>query len=1813
MPSAVPLQVIMQTAVLPWSVLDWRHLTSDAQALGWAALVEQDRHTDFDTGLAPLMRCTIVRTSDRSWLFLWSHHHMLTDGWCLPILTREVLHLYQAMAKGSPILLPKAPQYREYIAWLASQDLELARTYWRQELESFDTPTLLSSQQATSLQPDEPATGTAYRASQFELELDTSDALRSLAQRHGLTLSLLIQGAWAVLLSRYSGSNDIVFGATVSGRPPELPDVGAMIGLFINTLPVRVTIQPQQTVLALFNRLKESQLAREDFAYTPLVEIQRCSGLSAQQALFESIVIFENYPVDQELGQAEQKLEIKQIQVREQISTALTLMAAPGRCLPFKLLWDTSHFDADTMSQLCRHFKNLLTAIPSRYLSSVSLWESALLDATEQASLTLTAPLDTTRGPVTWLELFQEQVKRTPDHVALSAEADSLTYRELAERVSQLSHSLRGLRVEPDSLVAVYLERSVDMVVTLLAIMQAGAAYIPLDPGYPQQRLAWILEDAEPILVLTLSTLAPTLPACPARVVCLDKDALALEQAATLADNQRTPPLFELHTAYVIFTSGSSGRPKGVQVTHQALLNFLVSMRHRPGLSQASTLLAVTTISFDIAALELYLPLITGARVVLASREAAGNAEELKRLMTVHAVTHMQATPITWRLLLDAGWSAPSQFTILCGGEALPNDLSQALSQNGATLWNLYGPTETTIWSAIGLVNVASTANTVGTEPIGQPIRHTNLYVLDQRFNLQPLGIAGELMITGQGLARGYLGRPDLTADAYRPDPFSTTPGARMYRTGDLVRQLAKDTYSFLGRSDFQIKVRGYRIELSEIEAMLLRVEGIRQAVVVAREDQSGQKTLVAYLVGEQRNDDSSLRRWLRERLPEYMVPAHFVALEQLPQTPNGKVDRKTLAGLYQTDVTPTQKRFHSFSPQEHRILTIWQEVLGVKDIGPEDNFFELGGHSLLLSQVHKRLIHQAASGLTLLTMLQNPTIVSLSKAIDRLTQGIATQRTPRKKTRSSTQDVAIIGMAGRFPGADNIEAFWGNLIDGRESIRFFSAQELADAGIAPSVYLQSNYVPAHGFLGDVEHFDAEFFGLSPSWAQLIDPQHRVLMQVTWHALEHAGYAKHSTDRSIGVFVGCGQDDYLIQKILPFLAANPDASEYSAILGNERDFIATRISYTMDLTGPSLTIQTACSTSLVAVHTACRSVLDGDCDMAIAGGVSLQLPQMSGHVYTQGMINSPDGHCRAFDAQAEGTVWGSGAGAVLLKPLDRALEDQDTIYAVIKGSAINNDGAKKSTFLAPSVEGQIDVIEQALARSGVSAETISYIETHGTGTALGDVVEFNALNRAYQSLTDKKQFCALGAVKSNIGHLNTASGIAGLCKVALSVSRGKIPATLHFTSPNPNIPFADSPFFINAALRDWPQSDTPRRAGLSSFGIGGTNAHAIIEQPPTVQYPRASDDPQLLVLSAKTEQALDDLRLALARHLRQSSDIALDDVAWTLAEGRKGFEYRCAFQCTNLQHAVEQLEQNHPIAHQRLMPGRVDQPNVVFMFPDQLGQHLELIAALYLSEPVFRQQFEHCAQILKPALGVDICELVLDMSRDEQTVNRRLSESWLNQPVLFSIEYALAMQWISAGVLPNAMLGAGPGEYVAACLAGVFDLSDALRLVTARGRLGSTATNEELLAFTALIQTCNPQAPKIDCWSNLTGTQLTSEQALDPAYWVRQTQGPVLRQAGLDILLEQQDTLFIEVGPDDKLAAAATQHHLANQSRLILASLMPHDRAAASAPRQWLDCLGKVWCAGVDLDWRLSWSSPRRARIALPAYPFKKIRHWVDL
>ncbi|HEX2269981.1 MAG TPA: SDR family NAD(P)-dependent oxidoreductase [Pyrinomonadaceae bacterium] len=652
---------------------------------------------------------------------------------------------------------------------------------------------------------------------------------------------------------------------------------------------------------------------------------------------------------------------------------------------------------------------------------------------------------------------------------------------------------------------------------------------------------------------------------------------------------------------------------------------------------------------------------------------------------------------------------------------------------------------------------------------------------------------------------------------------------------------------------------------------------------------------------------------------------------------------------------------------------------------------------------------------------------------------------------RENLDSIAIIGMTGRFPEAANVEEFWENLCAGRESIKFFTDEELATAGIRPAALKNSNYVKAGTVLEGLDLFDAAFFNFSPREAELIDPQQRLFLECAWEVLESAGYDPARIAGRVGVYGGVGIDTYLLRNLYRRnLFDSPNTHKMA--LGNDKDFLSTRVSYKLNLRGPSISIQTACSTSLVAVHLACQSLLMYQCDMALAGGVSLRVPQKTGYFYEEEGILSPDGHCRPFDASARGTIFGSGLGIVLLKRLGEALADGDQIRAVIRGSAINNDGALKVGYTAPSVSAQAEVVIEALAAADVSAGEIGYVECHGTGTALGDPIEIAALTKAFAAQGGAaRQSCAIGSVKSNIGHLDTAAGVTGLIKAVLMVERGQLPASLHYERANPEIEFAGSPFVVNTELREWERKGREKRvAGVSSFGMGGTNAHVVIEEAPERERDeRTEGDWQLLVVSARTEAGVERAARQLAAHLRRHEEIGLADVAYTTQVGRQAMRYRRAVVCRTATDAARELDTIHPA---NAVDESITRP-VVFMFTGQGSQYLQMGHGLYRTQPIFREHVDQCSALLQSMLGYDLRSLLYPTTADHSEATCELNQTRTTQPALFVIEYALARLWMSWGICPQAMIGHSIGEYVAACLAGVLTLEDALKLVVTRARL----------------------------------------------------------------------------------------------------------------------------------------------------------------
>ena len=751
----------------------------------------------------------------------------------------------------------------------------------------------------------------------------------------------------------------------------------------------------------------------------------------------------------------------------------------------------------------------------------------------------------------------------------------------------------------------------------------------------------------------------------------------------------------------------------------------------------------------------------------------------------------------------------------------------------------------------------------------------------------------------------------------------------------------------------------------------------------------------------------------------------------------------------------------------ERRIAAIWERHLGV-DVGPEENFFDLGGNSLLGMQVTADVNRELGVEVTPVALFESPTVRALARQLSPQPQAEPERRQVRRQA-VGERDIAIISMAGRFPGARNIDQFWENLRAGRETISLFTDEELIAAGTDPELLRDPNYVRARPVLEDVEMFDAAFFGYTPRDAELMDPQHRVFLECAWEALEQAGYDAERFDDLVGVYAGGSISAYMAN-----IYSNPELVEsvgtFHILISNEKDSITTKVSYKLNLRGPSLAVQTFCSTSLVAVHLACQALANGECDMALAGGISIILPQVSGYLFQEGGIGSRDGHIRAFDAGASGMIFGNGVGIVVLKRLSEALADRDPILAVIKGTAINNDGSVKAGYTATSVAGQSELVSAVLEMTGIDPETIGYMEAHGTGTPLGDPIEMTALTRAFRAYTGRRKFCPIGSVKTNVGHLDRAAGVSGLIKTVLALQHKEIPPSLYFETPNPNIDFEDCPFYVNTELREWPSDGRPRRAGVNSLGLGGTNAHVIVEEAPEIGPSDPSRPWQLLVLSAQTETALESATDRLARHFKEHPDLSFADAAYTLQVGRKAMTHRRILVASGLEDAVVALASRDP----RRLFSATWEPKVrpvVFLFPGLGGQYPGMTRGLYESEPVFRAEVDRCVEILRPLLGLDIRDVTypqqgapeagggLDLRRmlsrgdtqDEAT--RRLNETWLTQPAVFVTEMALAKLWMEWGIRPQAVLGYSVGEYAAACVAGILSLEDALALVAKRARM----------------------------------------------------------------------------------------------------------------------------------------------------------------
>lgn len=1467
----------------------------------------------------------------------------------------------------------------------------------------------------------------------------------------------------------------------------------------------------------------------------------------------------------------------------------------------------------------------------------------------------------------TVIELFELQVKKTPNLPAIEDDHSDYSYQELNDKANQIAHWLTKKNIRKHDYVAILLEPGTDFIICLLAITKIGAIYVPLDIKAPQSRLETIINDFSPKLIITNETYKNLL------INTVTKNLIKnihLESALSSKENLEITIKPDA-PIYLMYTSGSTGSPKGILIPHNAVVN-LATIDNYADIKEGMVVGQFSNLAFDACTFEIWNTLLNGGLLSIIPLLVRTDHNQLKKYLQKHHI-HCLFLPTSYfhQLIKSYPKTLNSVEIIVFGGEQVNLTLLKNYIQyrnehhNPVVLINGYGPTEATTFTCKHTMTEKTALNDEELMSIGRPIKNVKTYILDENGHQSE---EGELYISGINLALRYLSTQNNEKTYFKDNPFKEeSPFTRIYKTGDKVKLLPSGKLLCLGRLDDQVKIGGFRIHLNEIENELMKQEAVSLASVTVDIGGGSHKLLTAYLVLSSNKENISantLRDFLSIHLPAYMLPSKFLVVDELPLNLVGKVDKNKLV-----DIPHTELFYHidtsSESAIEESIKRTWQHLLNSSNIDVHKNLFECGANSILMLEACSIINNELHTDLQISQLFAHPTIHRLSRFIE---GDIEEEHTERKKSATNCADIAIIGMSCRFPKANSIHEFWDNLCKGKVSYGSFTKEQLGDKGFKLD---DENFVPVRGILSDIEYFDANFFGFNPMDASITDPQQRLFLECTSEALEQAAVIASQPGIKISIFAGMADSTYLHENLLKNRWIHQETDRLQQRIATSIGMLSTQTSYHLNLKGRSLNINTACSTGLVSVAEACRELMMGTSDVAVAGAVSIVVPQVDGYLYKQGSIESEDGQCRPFDANANGTVFSNGAGVVVLKRLDDAKRDNNTIFAVIKGAGVNNDGSDKLGYTAPSVSGQIECIRDALLSSKINADEVGYLEAHGTATSLGDVVEIEALSSAFTETTDRKQYCVLGSVKGNIGHMDIAAGMGSLIKTALCLYHQQIPPMPNFKAYNPHIDFKNSPFFINTKLMDWSSESAHRYAGISAFGVGGTNVHLILgDYIKPISKPKI-DAESLIILSAKSEEALHQSQTNLVDFVGKTintTPLSLTDLAYTLQTGRESYPWRSF--C--IAKTKDQISRDTLQWHENELDLSLHS-SIIFMFPGQ-GMQYHKMAFDLLKIPFYSSWIKRGVKIAKSYLDIDLLELINNPD------DERLHQTQYAQPALFLIEYALAQLFIHLGVKPNAVIGHSIGEYVAACLAGIFSFEDAIALVCQRGFLMATAPKGEMIAvdcskeeikpylkntdlalhnslknvvvaglsrsieevkqsleksgilyyplkvshafhskmmegieqsFKGLFSNLTLSPPSLPMISNLTGTWLSVNEAINLDYWYRHLRHTVEFYEGIETLLEDSHPLFIEIGPGQSLNRFLKPIANLHQKKVVSLSSLPDRLFATETINHFLTAIGHLWQYGIQIHWQALYEHKQPKLIPLPTYAFQKQRYWI--
>ena len=1788
-----PIQIIFKDYTLPIREFHLP-LSTPPGVRSFADIVEQDRLEGIDICSAPV-RITICQYAPGKHAMLLSFHHIVFDGWSSGILLNEFLSKYYALAEGDGNTVVTKTKFKEYIKWLQARVQNTQKDFWSLYLEGFDTKTNLAEDYRKAYPTRN------VESFQYKLDNHLQKQAMDFTVAHGITLASLIYSAWGILLQRYNNTNDVVFGTTVSGRPPEIKGIANMVGLFINTLPLRIIAEHGENAVSLCKKVYSDLKVIEQYSHVPLVDIKKYAGFNKAGDLFNTIVVIDNYPLNKKLDQGNTKLIIDSYSVHEITNYDLVLQVMEFNGIELNFHYNSEIYKKGRMENLVGHFTNILQEILSHPNDAIAKMEVIGEDEKRKLLFDFNSTAYTYPSDKTIQELFEKMAAEKPDYPAVMFETQVLTYKKLNEKANQLAWLLRNnYGVGRNTIVGLAIPYSLEMLIGIIAVIKAGGTCLPLDLTHPEERINTILEDSEAAILIQLEGYNITKNFTGENVYLNNED---LNKYSPENLRNLSGPM---DIAFLIYTSGSTGKPKGAMLHHKGIINHLYTKISVLDLTENDVIGNNFSVNVVPSIWQILSPLILGGKLVVYPNDINKNPYEMFAKFARDGITVIELVPSVldaYIYLLEKGETRINlpllKKVALTSEPVKPLMVSKFFKWYDIELANCYGQTECCDDTLHYTIPVGAELNVM---LIGKPSFNTKAYILNKDYRLQPLGEVGELCISGDGVSAGYWKRPHLTREKFVPNPYEN--GNILYRTGDLARWMEDGNVECLGRIDHQVKIKGNRVELDEIETCILKVPGITSCGVIARDDIEGDKYLCAYLVSDREYTTSELRNFLAQELPEHSIPTRFIRLAGMPLTANGKVDRKFLVTLKENvDVDTGTEYFAPRSQLEKEILAIWQDLLAIEKIGINDNFFDCGGHSLLFIKLQNRLKKTINRQVSLVQLLQYPTIRTLAGFLAKENISNSYQATCSLGYKDNETDIAIIGMSGRFPGASSIKEFWFNLEQGLESVSSFADDELEVTD--ETLINNPNLVKRWGALAGIDLFDASFFGITPKEAELMDPQQRFFMECAWEALEDAGYSTETFTGKTGVYAGMGISSYLLHNIASDTELIDSVGHFQLAIANDKDYLSTRTAYKLNLKGPSITVQTACSTSLAAVHLACQGLINNECTMALAGGVHIKIPQESGYIYEAGGNMGPHGQCRTFDADAKGSVMGNGVGVVVLKLLKDAISERDHIYAVIKGTALNNDGSIKAGYTAPSIEGQMDVITHAYVKAGVSPETIGYIETHGTGTELGDPVELTALSNVFTKTTSRKGFCALGSLKSNIGHLDVAAGVSGLIKTALVLKNKTIPPTLHFELPNPEFDFINSPFYVARELESWECDSTPRRAGVSSFGIGGTNVHAILEEAPEITRPEAPPlSCYLLPLSAKTSAALEQAKDRLETHLLTNPDSNIADVAYTLQIGRNSFPARYFFIAKGKKDIVESFTncgRNNRGRNNGSITNNTGSAVIDFAFPDQIGTHYQMDYSFYLTQTIYSQCIDRCCSYLARSYGLDIKNMLFNPEKD--TVLSNMQDISIDRVKTFILQYAMALLLMDCGVESRLVTGTGTGRYAALSVAHIIEPEDALRLIMDSSNHQASGRKSD---FTKDIAIKPAQINYLSSTGILTKTGQEINLALE-------IENPEIKDI-LNIVKEKWEGLqhiCLVVGRPEKEEDFGITNDKGTGTECQIIDLFP------GCEKEWdleilLSTLGELWLSGINIKWEALYRTGEYCRVSLPAYPFERKHYWVD-